>query len=265
MIRLVSCGYHFIHREGIEIHRPNGAGNYAFVLFKSKAEVILRGNPVVVERNSYVLFHPSTCHLYRELEKPFINDWFHCEGDDMEPFLAQFQFPVDEPIQAADPLLISRSIMDLHSSMRRGGPHAEHIIDSDIRSLLMKLSSLRQRTILPDRTSRYYLQLSELRNELYRSPDNPYTIDELASRVNMSKSYFQHLYKELFGCSVITDIINGRLEYAKYLLDNSTLAVGVIARMCGYENETHFMRQFKKFIGATPSQYKRKSVRPTQR
>jgi AraC family transcriptional regulator, arabinose operon regulatory protein len=260
MIQLLSCGYHFVHREGITIDRPNGAGNYAFVLFKSESEVILKGQSMVVEKNTYMLFHPSSCYLYREVEKPFVNDWFHCEGESIQEFLEQISFPMDEPIKAADPLLISRSIMDLHNMLRLGGPHGDRIMDYDIKSLLMKLSNLHHRSSLPDRTNRYYLQLSELRNELYRSPAASYSVNELAAKVNMSKSYFQHTYKELFGCSVITDIINGRLEYARYLLDNSSSSIAQIAKMCGYENETHFMRQFKKFTGVTPSQYKR---RPT--
>ncbi|MEI0735875.1 AraC family transcriptional regulator [Paenibacillus sp. JTLBN-2024] len=54
-------------------------------------------------------------------------------------------------------------------------------------------------------------------------------------------------------------MINGRLEHAKYLLDNSSLPIAAIAKMCGYENDTHFMRQFKKFVGETPSGYKKRS------
>jgi AraC family transcriptional regulator of arabinose operon len=55
---------------------------------------------------------------------------------------------------------------------------------------------------------------------------------------------------------VVIDIINSRLEYAKYLLVNSSLSIAAISKMCGYENDTHFMRQFKKFVGLTPSQFK---------
>jgi AraC family transcriptional regulator of arabinose operon len=82
------------------------------------------------------------------------------------------------------------------------------------------------------------------------------TVEQIASRINLSKSYFQHIYKELFGCSVVSDMIYSRLEYAKYLLKNSSLSVSAIAKMCGYENDTHFMRQFKRFEGITPSQFR---------
>ena len=144
----------------------------------------------------------------------------------------------------------------MNSINRLGGPLRDKIIDSDIRTLLMKLSNLLERAALPGKTSRYFQQFSELRNELYSSPQTHLPVEKIAARLNLSKSYFQHIYKELFGCSVVTDIINSRLEYAKYLLANSSLSVSAIAKMCGYENDTHFMRQFKRFEGVTPSRFR---------
>ncbi|KRE32646.1 helix-turn-helix domain-containing protein [Paenibacillus sp. Soil522] len=256
MIRLINCGFNFIHRDGIRIERPVGAGNYAFVFFRSHSEIVLDGRPLTAEKNSYILFHPATPHLYRELEEPFINDWFHCDGDDIAEFLSEINLPLDTPIKAVDPLLITRCIRELHGMSKLGGPLRDKIIDSDIRTLFMKLSNLIERASLPDKTSRYFRQFSELRGELYSSPQTHLPVEKIASRVNLSKSYFQHIYKELFGCSVVSDMINGRLEYAKYLLQNSSLSIAAISKMCGYENDTHFMRQFKRFVGVTPSHFR---------
>jgi AraC family transcriptional regulator of arabinose operon len=256
MIRIISCGTDFIHRDGILIDRPAGAGNYAFVFFRSQSEIVLDGSPLAAEKNSYILFHPATPHLYRDAEKPFVNDWFHCEGDDLAEFLSEIYLPLDTPIKAVDPLLITGCIRELHSMSKLGGPLRDKIIDSDIRTLFMKLSNLKERAVLTDKTSRYFRQFSELRSELYSSPQTRWSVETIASSVNLSKSYFQHIYKELFGCSVVTDMINGRLEYAKYLLGNSSLSVTAISKLCGYENDTHFMRQFKRFVGVTPSRFR---------
>lgn len=256
MIRLISCGYNFIHPEGIWINRPAGAGNYAFVFFRSDAEIVLDGKRLSVGKNSYILMRPSTPHLYRDVEKPFVNDWFHCEGDDLEDLLNRMDFPLDEPVKAAYPATITRSVMELQSVNRLGGPLRENILDLDLRSMFVKLCNWRQITPVPEKAGRYFRQLSDIRNELYSSPQGPFSLDQLAASVNLSKSYFQHIYKDLFGCSVSSDMIRGRLEYAKYLLDNTSMSVNAISKMCGYENDTHFMRQFKKFVGETPSRYK---------
>jgi AraC family transcriptional regulator of arabinose operon len=141
-----------------------------------------------------------------------------------------------------------------------GGAFRDEIINLDLMSLLAKLSHFQQRANLPEKTVRYFSQFSELRSELYNSPQTHVSVDELAVSVNLSKSYFQHIYKELFGCSVVWDMIHGRLEYAKYLLDNTTLSISAISQMCGYENYTHFIRQFKKFLGMTPGHYRTKQI-----
>ncbi|XEC93530.1 helix-turn-helix domain-containing protein [Paenibacillus tarimensis] len=257
MIQLIGCGHHFIHRDGITIDRPAGAGNYAFVFFKSHSEVVLRGKPIIAEKNSFILFRPDTPHLYRESARPFVNDWFHCEGGEIEAFLTQLNFPLDTLVKAADPLLITGYIRELQNISRLGGPLQGRIIDLDIKTLFMKLGNLLERSAMTEKTSRYYRQFTELRSELYSSPQSRLPVERLAARVNLSKSYFQHLYKEMFGCSVVFDMINGRLEYAKYLLGNSSSSVAAISKMCGYDNETHFMRQFKRFAGVTPSQYRK--------
>ncbi|MEC0128428.1 helix-turn-helix transcriptional regulator [Paenibacillus pabuli] len=255
MLQLFSCGFHTIHHEGIIRNRPYGSGNYTFVFFNSNAEVKLQNDTMIIEKNTFIFFQPRTPHSYREIESPFINDWFHCNGDDLPEFLAELNFPLDTPVEASDPLLISRCIMELQNIYRLDGPLRERIMDCDLRSFFMKLTDLRERTA-PHQLNRYYMRFTELRNDLYRFPHQNVSVTELAARLNLSKSYFQHIYKQLFGCSVMIDIINGRLERAKYLLDHSEMSITQIANSCGYENDTHFMRQFKKFVGISPRQYR---------
>jgi AraC family transcriptional regulator of arabinose operon len=258
MIRLVSCGYQFTHEDGLVIHRPAGAGNYAFVYFKSESQAVVNGSAMAVSPYSYILFAPFEPHQYGEPRKLFVNDWLHCEGEELAGLLARLDFPLNTPVQASEPLSISRSIMDLQSVQRLGGPLCEEILDLDLRSFFTGLSNDRHRPLAQGHPHPYFAQFTELRNRLYNLPQARFSVDELAASVNLSKSYFQHIYKELFGCSVLDDIIRSRLEYAKYLLDSTTLAISTISRMCGYEHDTHFMRQFKKFLGTTPSRYRGK-------
>ncbi|CAM4350402.1 helix-turn-helix domain-containing protein [Saccharibacillus endophyticus] len=257
MMKLVSCGSRFTHKEGIHIERPQGAGNYAFVFFRSRAEIKVNGRAQKAEANSYILFSPNAAHAYRDLEKPFVNDWIHCEEQGLKEWLERLRFPVDRLMTAVDPVLVPRCVLELQHAEREKGPYRDEIVDLELRGLFIKLANGLVREAAPSRTSRYAEPLSRLRNELYGSPDARVSVDDLAERLSLSKSYFQHLYKELFGCSVVTDMIRGRVEYAKYLLGSTRLSVGEIGRLCGYENETHFMRQFKQTTSVTPSAYRK--------
>lgn len=50
-----------------------------------------------------------------------------------------------------------------------------------------------------------------------------------------------------------------RIDYAKYILETSSLSIEQVAEISGYTNEVHFFRQFKQITGITPARY-RKSV-----
>ncbi|WP_037289837.1 helix-turn-helix domain-containing protein [Saccharibacillus sacchari] len=260
MLKLVKCGFNSTHPEGILIDRPQGSGYYVFVLFKSRTQIELTGRSLIANPDTWMIFRPDTPYRYRNLDRSFVNDWLHFGGEEAEALLGDLKLPLDEPVPAVYSASLSRLVMELQRSVWLGGPLQERIIASDLTGFLMKLGNLRSLRPRPERTDRYFPQLSEIRSRLYSTPQQRYTIDELAAEVSLSRSHFQHVYKELFGCPVSLDMIHSRLEFAKYLLENGSQPVGVISNLCGYDNETHFMRQFKKFTGRTPSGY-RKSLR----
>ena len=74
---------------------------------------------------------------------------------------------------------------------------------------------------------------------------------------SIKSSHFQHLYKQFFDTTCIQDIIRARIRYAQLYLCISEMTVSSLAAFCGYDNELHFMRQFKKVTGMTPSQYRK--------
>lgn len=255
MLRLLSCGCKFVHGNGIEINRPEGAGNYAFVFFRSPGEALLEGEVRQVPANCYILFRPDTPQRYGNTGAIFINDWFHCEGEETTEFFARLHFPLDTVVEAPDPMMISRAVLELSGTLRQGGCLREEILDSDLRSFFLKLCDTAGHLRPGDKSWRHFRRFTALRNQLFASPQERRRVGELAAAVNMSRSYFQHIYKELFGVPVMADIIASRLEYAKYLLRSGSFSVGEVATQCGYENDVHFIRQFKKMVGVPPGRY----------
>ncbi|MDF2540162.1 MAG: transcriptional regulator, AraC family, partial [Herbinix sp.] len=84
-----------------------------------------------------------------------------------------------------------------------------------------------------------------------------WTVARLSHQVNLSPSHFQRLYKNTFGMTCIADVIACKMEYAKASLSGTGGTIREISTLCGYENEEHFMRQFKREVGMTPSQYRK--------
>ncbi|MDD6345585.1 MAG: AraC family transcriptional regulator, partial [Oscillospiraceae bacterium] len=64
-------------------------------------------------------------------------------------------------------------------------------------------------------------------------------------------------YRETFGISCISDVIVSKTDKAREILSTTSCTVSQVAVMCGYDSDEHFMRQFKKVVGVTPTVYRK--------
>lgn len=82
------------------------------------------------------------------------------------------------------------------------------------------------------------------------------TVASVAGVVNMSESYFSHLFKKETGLSFTNYVNQVRIEQAKELLKESRLKINEIALAVGLENSNYFSTLFKKLTGVAPNQYR---------
>lgn len=83
------------------------------------------------------------------------------------------------------------------------------------------------------------------------------SIDQLSKRAEMSKSHFFRCFKNTFGQSPVEFINQSRVKKAKELLAKTTLSMDEISGVCGYNNISYFIRQFKQQEQITPYQFKK--------
>lgn len=88
-------------------------------------------------------------------------------------------------------------------------------------------------------------------------------ISDLAGRVNLNEQYFCRLFKKAIGCSPIEYLNEYRVRQARQLLEKTDLQVMEVCLECGYNNLGNFLREFRKYTGTTPLQY-RKQVDMTE-
>ena len=72
-----------------------------------------------------------------------------------------------------------------------------------------------------------------------------------------NKSYLQKYYKNHFEISIIENIIRLRLDMAKHLLSETDMSITQIAEKCGYSSYIHFTKQFRKYEGTTPTEFRK--------
>ncbi len=258
MFYIKRIGFNFIHSNGFSVNRPNGSGNYLLLFFKSPVEITIDKKSVLLEPQTCILFNKKSPQQYGNKEL-FKNDWMHFDGTDIDSFINELDIPFDMPINLKNSKIISESIRDLADEFHQSGKCHEKIIDAKLKTLFYKFSDIyHQENKSSDQLNRYRSDFNNIRNSLYNFNNNQKSVPELASELNISTSYFQHLYKQLFGVPVMKDIIRGRIEYACYLLNTNHDSISNIAIQCGYENKEHFTRQFKEITGYTPKQYRQR-------
>ncbi len=86
--------------------------------------------------------------------------------------------------------------------------------------------------------------------------NEPLTIQEIAERLDMSPSYFRHLFSQSVRISVKQYITHLRMAQAKKLLLATDRTVSEIIEEVGYHNVTHFYRTFEKYMHMSPASYR---------
>ncbi|MBQ5316072.1 MAG: helix-turn-helix transcriptional regulator [Oscillospiraceae bacterium] len=256
MMRLHSIGIGYRHGRDFEIDRPEGSGDDLMLIFKTPAVLFRDGERIDIAPDTALLYKKGTYQHYAAVGDVYINHFLHMDCCDDDPFHSTTGLPFDTPVKLTDSAE-AEDIMQMivNESLSENGTGEEYT-DLLIRLLLMKTGRSKAE---PGRahTPPYFAKLRDIRTEIYSSPANISSVDDMAEMANLSPSYFQRLYKKQFGVSCYEDLINARLRSAEYLLKNTDISVKETAESCGYDNDVVFMRLFRQRKGMTPTEYRR--------
>jgi len=87
-------------------------------------------------------------------------------------------------------------------------------------------------------------------------PSRGFTLGEMAESVNLSAPYFCYLFKSITGIPPGKYLKSLRMQQAATLLTTTFLSVKEIVKRVGCTDESHFVRDFKRMYGKTPSAYR---------
>ncbi|SFU56724.1 AraC-type DNA-binding protein [Pustulibacterium marinum] len=87
------------------------------------------------------------------------------------------------------------------------------------------------------------------------------TIEEVASTVQMSKSSFCIFFKREVGMTFITFLNEFRVKSACKMLNETDRSIAEICYAVGFTDIPHFNRTFKKVLGGTPTEFRRRILK----
>lgn len=83
--------------------------------------------------------------------------------------------------------------------------------------------------------------------------------EEIANEVEMSYSWFRKIFKQYTGFSPSQYIIELRIQKSRELLTNTIMTCQEIGYKIGFESPENFSSTFKKKLGITPLDYRKKT------
>lgn len=123
--------------------------------------------------------------------------------------------------------------------------------------VLTARSKSRQSTSVQAQTPRHQ-KVREVTEYLLGHYEAGVSLDELAARFYVSKSYLCRIFREVTGFTLIEYQNLARIKAAQRLLTETQLPVTEVAARVGFESITYFERVFKKHTDERPLQYRKK-------
>lgn len=248
-INRMGCGCK--HDSNFVLDRPHGYDGYLMLFVKTRAEFVIGGREYHFEPNTFIIYDRFTPQYYKACEDEYINDWMQFDCSESLSSWTGVRF--DEPVYIGERVDVSqyfKLLADCYyctNNLKAAG----HLI----KALLAEIFS--GNISKNDTAIAHYRELLDLRRKIYSAPDEDWSVERMAAKLNISEPYLHLLYKKAFGITCNQDVINSRIEQAQQYLAYSGMTIEDVAFSCGYKNTVHFSRQFKQTTGMTPSQWRR--------
>jgi AraC-like DNA-binding protein len=105
-----------------------------------------------------------------------------------------------------------------------------------------------------------FIKISKVVDTINNNFHKEIRITDLAFSVNLSRTRLFKLFKEELGLSPKQYLRILRIRKGKELLEKTRFSIKEIAHQVGYNDGTHFMRDFKRIYAVSPSQYRDRYV-----
>lgn len=93
---------------------------------------------------------------------------------------------------------------------------------------------------------------------LHKEPAHPWTVEDLARRVGLSRTRFADRFRHFLGEPPMAYLARWRVKLGAELLQSTEDSVAEVAATVGYGSEAAFNRAFKRELDCPPAQWRRR-------
>lgn len=254
MLKINYCDYNRSNIDNDQIYRPQGSGDYLFLLFTTPMKIKINDTIILTKKNAFILFPKGSPQEYKAVNK-FKNSYLHffAENDD---FIERYNIPTNQVIYIADIEPINELFKQIYVEFSLKNLHYIEKINSLINQLFIDFS--RQLNSFPydfNKNSNIFEQFHKARVEILTHIEKDWNSESMAALTNLGTSQFYNYYNYFFSRSPKSELLEARISKARYLLKIDRVSVSQAAGLAGFNNLSHFTRYFKKSCGMSPFEY----------
>ncbi len=248
--------FYYRYNPDFEIKRSDEQNHYRLLFFRKRASFLHGEKEMPDIPSTVILLDKNEAQIFDADELFQVAEWidFELEEEERER-LRRSEFPVNKKILIRNSQTLLDVLQMMHWDFYANQPQQEKMLAVYFELFFTKLYDIVMDNRAKKKLSQYENLLS-IRAEIYAEPTKRMSVKELAAKAYLSTSYFQHLYKECFHTSVVSDMIFSRIERGKHLLISTNYNIKEIAKELNYSSDVSFARQFRKVTGVSPGKYK---------
>jgi transcriptional regulator GlxA family with amidase domain len=100
--------------------------------------------------------------------------------------------------------------------------------------------------------------LAPLIDWMSKNLDAAQTVETLAARAGLAPRTFARRFREQTGTTPLQWLVTARIKRAQELLEESEASIDQTATLAGFESPVTFRARFRRSVGLTPSEYRRR-------
>ncbi len=242
--------------------RPEGIHQHILIYcVKGKGWMEVEGKKREVNPNEYVILPSNVPHKYGALpENPWSIYWVHFNGKEANDIGKVLQRNGQQLLHHAPfTLKAEKSWQEIYQSLE-SGYRTENLLlsNSRLRSFLLNLAfgaNMDQNAPIKDLKA-IDQSIAFMKTNL----DQCLPLEDIAAKVNLSKSHFANEFKNHTGYSPIVYFNHLKIQKACQYLQFTNLNINEVAHALGFGDPYYFSRLFSKSMGISPSGYRKRKL-----
>lgn len=98
-----------------------------------------------------------------------------------------------------------------------------------------------------------------IRKKLDECVESYFNLDKLCESMNYSKNYIINVFKGKYNITPYQYYLDKKIDAAKTYLTHTNVSIGTISKTLHYADQQYFSSSFKKAVGCSPLEYRRKT------